>query len=1173
MTALTAAGFAAGALVVAPLPAAAVTYGPQQTLGFSGLQGPVAVAVDSAGSVYVSDLVANQVVKLPLGGPQEILPFSGLNLADGLTVTAAGDIYLADFGNDRVLRLPPGGPQEVLPFTGLDGPGDVTVDAAGNVFVVDTNHNRVVELTTGGTQQTLPFTGLSVPAAIAVDGAGSVFVADTFNDRVVKLPPGGPQEVLPFSGLNRPIGVAVDGAGTVFVSDTDNDRVLALATGGTQEILPFVGLNGPNRLALDGSGNVYVPDRLNLRVVVLPPRRPTTTDLTAAPNPTAHGEQATFTATISGSGGGGSVAFTDGGGSIGCDSQPLHAAGSAHQASCSTAALTVGSHPLTATYTGDDESEGSAAALTYVVNAPPISWGPPQVLPFTGLNRPWGIAVSSSGDVYVVDSGNDRVVVLPRGGTQATVGFTGLNDPEGVAVDGAGAVYVADKGNLRILKLPTGGVQETLPMAGFASPTAVAVDAAGNVFVADNSLHQVFELPSGGTQQTVGLNGLFTPEGLAVDPAGALYVADFTNDRVVVLPRGGVQRNVGLTSLDGPAGVAVDANGQLFLTDHFNNRALRLPGAAQQQLAFTGLNGPVGIAVDALGNVFVADRENHRVVKLPVMTPTTTSLSSSQNPSVLGTSVTFTATVAGSGGAGTVTFTANGAPMGCDGVPVSPAGAVAVATCATSTLATGSHLVAAIYSGDALSFGSSGSLTQTVDPPPVTPPPEQPPPPATPPPDEPPPPASAAPAGSLPAARRPAPSTSSAPGADTSALPPEAAVSTTEPPGDVDDDDEDDQSSESASDPVTGASGGGSGTGGGRSGGGKAPEVGFSSGPGQAARPGVVRSVPTLHQVDFSAEHVAGNAILALILILLVELPAHIFNSTLKEHHPEIVRMTRRVRQQLDRAEAWLSRLPSGAVLVVFAVLGALVYGFIEPHFGFNRASFALLIGLVGTMGVLTATHELARGVYLDRKFHRPGRLVAFPVALLTAVVLVVISRLAHFQPGYVFGVLAGLAFAVKPTERQDGRSCAVASLWMLAVAVTAWLVWVPVQDLVVDGHTSFGLLVIDALLSTTWAFGIQSVLFSLLPMRFMDGELVLAWSRLGWVAIYGFSMFVFVQMIMHPQTSRYGGHIDASLASMLLLFLAYAGAAVTFWLYFRLRPSPARQGAGDASVGSAPAR
>ncbi|HEX9175994.1 MAG TPA: hypothetical protein VF874_07835 [Mycobacterium sp.] len=84
--------------------------------------------------------------------------------------------------------------------------------------------------------------------------------------------------------------------------------------------------------------------------------------------------------------------------------------------------------------------------------------GPTQtVLPFTGLDGPWGVAVDTAGNVYVADTGNSRVVKLAAGSTTQTVlPFTALSLPGGVAVDNAGSVYVPEDFSNRVVKLAPG---------------------------------------------------------------------------------------------------------------------------------------------------------------------------------------------------------------------------------------------------------------------------------------------------------------------------------------------------------------------------------------------------------------------------------------------------------------------------------------------------------------------------------------------------------------------------------------------------------------------------------------------------------------------------------------------------------------------------------------------
>jgi serine/threonine-protein kinase len=247
-------------------------------LPFTGLDTPSGVAVDSAGSVYVTNFLDGPVLKLAAGAttPTELTQ----GLYRSVAADSAGAVYLTH--DNRVLKLAPGAttPTE-LPVTGLGSLGGVAVDSAGNVYLVDKGNQRVVKLPAGANTPTvLPFTGGSAPSGVAVDSAGNVFVTmtvvhvigqgDTGTNRVLKLAAGATTQIeLPFTGLKSPHGVAVDSAGNLYV--TDDNRVLKLPAGATtQTELPFTGLKGPDGVAVDSAGNVYVADPSNNRVLKLP---------------------------------------------------------------------------------------------------------------------------------------------------------------------------------------------------------------------------------------------------------------------------------------------------------------------------------------------------------------------------------------------------------------------------------------------------------------------------------------------------------------------------------------------------------------------------------------------------------------------------------------------------------------------------------------------------------------------------------------------------------------------------------------------------------------------------------------------------------------------------------------------------------------------------------------
>ena len=302
---------AAVLLTIATIVIAVITAtyddGPAQVeLPFTGLSGPQSVAVDDAGTVYITDTLNRRVLALARGSStQQELPFTGLSGPQGVAVDDAGTVYVTDTATNRVLGLARGSStQQELPFTDLSGPQGVAVDDAGTVYVTDTLNRRVLALARGSsTQRELPFTDLSGPQGVAVDDAGTVYVTDI---GVVALARGSnAQQELPFTGRGGHQGVAIDDAGTVYVTDISDNNVSSLTRGSrTQQELPFTGIKFPTGVAVDGGGTVYVTDRTNNRVLALSTTTETTPRTTGtlpppepAPVPTATSSETSLSPT------------------------------------------------------------------------------------------------------------------------------------------------------------------------------------------------------------------------------------------------------------------------------------------------------------------------------------------------------------------------------------------------------------------------------------------------------------------------------------------------------------------------------------------------------------------------------------------------------------------------------------------------------------------------------------------------------------------------------------------------------------------------------------------------------------------------------------------------------------------------------------------------------------
>ncbi len=289
----------------------------------------------------------------------------------------------------------------------------------------------------GGTPTAVTATGLGKTAGIAVAQSGTVYIADPDNNRIVVEPAGSGTQTTIGTGLSGPKGVAVDAAGNVYISDTGNNRVLKVnPLDGTQTVLgnnvwiscpigttagtvcpstvPQYQFKAPQGLAVDAWNNVYVADTGNSAVVEIPSN------------------------------------------------------------------ITLG---------------GAAPLLAYP-NAPKFV-------------NPVAVTVDSLGNIYVADTqeATAQIVELPPGGGDLvtvpnsqfpTVKGFNISTPNGVVVDAAGNVYVSDSGSNKVTVFPAGTGNTAIPyslnLANLSAPAGLALDAGGNLYVADSGNKQVLFL-------------------------------------------------------------------------------------------------------------------------------------------------------------------------------------------------------------------------------------------------------------------------------------------------------------------------------------------------------------------------------------------------------------------------------------------------------------------------------------------------------------------------------------------------------------------------------------------------------------------------------------------------------------------------------------------------------
>ena len=600
---------------------------------------------------------------------------SGLNAPYGLALDSLGDLYVLDAYTGGIYEY--AAQNGTVPLTGTPSfiataqgddcvGGDMAMDVHGNLYFTSPASNEVEEIAAvngvippSPTSRSLG-SGYDLPAGIAVDGSGNVYVASAENNAVEELLavngsiPASPTIRILGSGFSLPASVAVDSRGDVYVSDLNNNALKEiLAVGGSIPSSPTIevldSLSQDEAVTLDASGDIFTGTGTGNVIELIPcgANFGQSNVGTAVP-----ANSMAFTFDTAGALGGISV-LTQGAAGLdftnaGTGSCKANAAYSAGQTCTVNASFTPkfsgardGAVVLTA-------SNGSVIATGYLSGTgvgPQVNFlpGAQSTVLATGLSDPTGVAVDGSGNVYQVDTGNNRVVkeTLSSGTYSESTVSSDLSVPYGVAVDGGGSIYIADTGNNRVLKeTPTAsGYSESMIASGVGFPSGIAVDAGGNVYITNDSNGLIVKetLSAGSYSPTTIVSGLSSPAGVAVDGSGNVYIADTDNRRVLKETLSGGTYTQTILPSDGlvaPTGITVDGAGNVYIvfeSDFLVLKETLSAGSYTPSTLVSGLNssiGPFGVTVDPSGNLYVGDEGNNQVLKEDFADPPSLSFAS-----------------------------------------------------------------------------------------------------------------------------------------------------------------------------------------------------------------------------------------------------------------------------------------------------------------------------------------------------------------------------------------------------------------------------------------------------------------------------------------------------------------------------------------------------------------
>ncbi len=317
-------------------------------------------------------------------------------------------------------------------------------------------------------------------------------------------------------------------------------------------------------------------------------------------------------------------------------------------------------------------------------------------------------------------------------------------------------------------------------------------------------------------------------------------------------------------------------------------------------------------------------------------------------------------------------------------------------------------------------------------------------------------------------------------------------------------------------------------------------------------RPAFVTSLPLPSQVSVDPGQLLASAAVAVGAILLVAFPYELFNSTMEENYDEI--------------RAWFGLPPRKVpdpktrshVLPFFGLtaLSAAACGFLSPDFGLNRTSAVLFVGMFVALIVMAVVFSLPADIGIRSEFGEWGKLNFLPGSVVVSIVLVLLSRVLHFQPGYFYGALAGLAFRSALSEGAQGKWTAANWIFSLFVSVGAFFLRVPVSAAAARPGSSIWWIGLEICLSLIFLWGVEGLAVAMLPMRFLDGRKVFRWSKTAWAGLFFLGLFATVHILLRPGSGYVGsttGHVGIGVMS---LFAAFGALSVGLWAYFRFRPA-----------------
>lgn len=313
----------------------------------------------------------------------------------------------------------------------------------------------------------------------------------------------------------------------------------------------------------------------------------------------------------------------------------------------------------------------------------------------------------------------------------------------------------------------------------------------------------------------------------------------------------------------------------------------------------------------------------------------------------------------------------------------------------------------------------------------------------------------------------------------------------------------------------------------------------------------------------------------SLMLMLVVGWPSALLNSVVGSRYQSLVHgITTRFRRRsaADAAEAPASTAPApvkrsglpGWLMWPGFALAAILGAFVDPDFGVNWMSLRLVVTLFLSFLLFNLlAWFIVRRVAVRLQPDSDPYLRFRWGSLILVILAVLVARLLQLEPGVIFGLVAGIAYATTLKAAKSAVITIVGSAIGLAFALIAWVGYSLLAPLETD---NVAMIFLVEFLAGVTVKGVSTLPLSLLPLGNLDGAKLFGWRKVAWGASYAVGLAAFMLVLL--TIPKAWGEIPGDFLRWLILFGVYALVAIAVWAVnarmLKRKPLPPEAQQGD---------